>query len=196
MLTLTASAASHVRIRGPAPNTTARKSSDSHSCPPKLGHELGQTSACSCCATTLGDFKNIEQNLRWGTPLAASASNNTPNHMAAKGLASLCLCRWATPRRQAPVSLSGGSPARTRYAIAAICRGARHCQSRNLGLKPWENLPLWIDDLAAALCEPFDDQTGTREAAELLKKMLAAELSKYEPDPIRAIAEAEAKAAP
>ena len=72
----------------------------------------------------------------------------------------------------------------------------QHCQSRNLGLKPWENLPLWIDDLAAALCEPFDDQTGTREAAELFKKMLAAGLSKYEPDPLAAIGEAERKAAP
>jgi hypothetical protein len=43
----------------------------------------------------------------------------------------------------------------------------------------------------AALRLPFGDQRGTREAAELLQKMLKLGLSRYEPSAVDAIAEAE-----
>ena len=41
------------------------------------------------------------------------------------------------------------------------------------------------------LDKPFDDPRGERESAELLQRLLDMKLSKYEPDPIAALAEAE-----
>jgi hypothetical protein len=41
---------------------------------------------------------------------------------------------------------------------------ASSCQSRNLGLKPWQCPPVWIDNLDAALRLPFDEQNGDRAA--------------------------------
>ena len=39
--------------------------------------------------------------------------------------------------------------------------------------------------------KPYGDPSGKRESAELLKRLLDANLSKYEPDPTGALAEAE-----
>ena len=39
--------------------------------------------------------------------------------------------------------------------------------------------------------KPFDDPRGERAAAEILKRLLALHLSRFEPDPFAAIAEAE-----
>jgi hypothetical protein len=63
-------------------------------------------------------------------------------------------------------------------------------QIDSLGLLPWQKPPCQTQ-LETALLEPFGDQRGTREAGEILKKLLALGLSKYEPDPIGAIADAE-----
>jgi hypothetical protein len=46
----------------------------------------------------------------------------------------------------------------------------------------------------AVLLAP-DSGNGVRDAAELLKKLLAAGLSKYEPNPLQTLAETESKAA-
>jgi hypothetical protein len=43
----------------------------------------------------------------------------------------------------------------------------------------------------AALAQP-DDHTGQRAAAELVQKMLSLGISRWHPDPLQAIAEAEA----
>jgi len=43
--------------------------------------------------------------------------------------------------------------------------------------------------------EPFGDPRAARESAELLQKMLALGLSRFEPDPLQAIAEAEQRRA-
>jgi hypothetical protein len=64
-------------------------------------------------------------------------------------------------------------------------------QNRNLGLMPWQNPPCHAR--LANLDKPFDDPRGERESAELLSKMLALGLSRFEPNPLQAIAEAEAK---
>jgi hypothetical protein len=40
--------------------------------------------------------------------------------------------------------------------------------------------------------QPFGEQHGRREAGEMLKRLLEAGLSRYEPDPVAAIARAEA----
>jgi hypothetical protein len=61
-----------------------------------------------------------------------------------------------------------------------------------LRLEPWETPPVRIRDIDAALSAP-DDARRVRDAARLLQRMLALNISRYEPDPLRAIAEAEAK---
>jgi hypothetical protein len=61
-------------------------------------------------------------------------------------------------------------------------------QDNALRLKPWEMPPCWIRDLAASLEVPPGDPRGERRAAELLKRLLDAGLSRYEPNPIAALA--------
>jgi hypothetical protein len=59
------------------------------------------------------------------------------------------------------------------------------CQCRNLRLKPWESPPVYA--------ELHPDQPG---ALELLNKLLAAGLSRWEPDPITALEAMTTKPAP
>jgi hypothetical protein len=70
---------------------------------------------------------------------------------------------------------------------------AYHCQYRALQLKPWQWTPSWLapGDIDAELSAP-PDQSGRHRAAELLKRLLACKLSRFEPDPLRALAEKEA----
>jgi hypothetical protein len=56
------------------------------------------------------------------------------------------------------------------------------CQVDALHLKPWEHPPIWVDD---------PDDYPDREAARLLKRMLAAGVSRFDPDPMRALEAAE-----
>jgi hypothetical protein len=65
-------------------------------------------------------------------------------------------------------------------------------QIASLGLQPWQDPPAVIN-LDAALRQPFGDARGAREAGEILRRLLDAGLSRYEPDPMRALAEVEAK---
>ena len=66
-------------------------------------------------------------------------------------------------------------------------------QCRALRLRPWQFPPCWIDDIPAALNDP-EPHRGLRTAGELLQRMLAAGLSRYEPDPLKALEAAEAEA--
>jgi hypothetical protein len=70
--------------------------------------------------------------------------------------------------------------------FAATC-----AQSRSLNLMPWQNVPFRAN--LADLDQPLGDPSGRRESAELLKRLLDVNLSPFEPDPLAAIAEAEAK---
>ena len=72
--------------------------------------------------------------------------------------------------------------------VAEFC--AYHCQMDSLNLKPWEIPPCEINnpDDPDDLPRPY---AGRYEAAKLLKRMLAAGVSKYHPDPLAAIAAAE-----
>jgi hypothetical protein len=63
-------------------------------------------------------------------------------------------------------------------------------QTRLLHLQPWETPPIWITNIEAALKMP-DDPRHISGAARLLKRLLDAGLSKFEPDPVKALAEAE-----
>jgi hypothetical protein len=67
--------------------------------------------------------------------------------------------------------------------FAAYC-----CQDGRLKLRPWETPPCWIrGDPEAYLVGTGHDYRGLRQAALLLKRLLAAGLSKYEPDPETAL---------
>jgi hypothetical protein len=59
-------------------------------------------------------------------------------------------------------------------------------------LKPWEFPPIWIDDISATLKEPPESKDRHR-AAKLLQRLLAAGLSRYEPDPLAALERVEAE---
>jgi hypothetical protein len=66
-----------------------------------------------------------------------------------------------------------------------------HLQDRALKLKPWQTPPCWLRSDAAvqvALLTPLPDLKGRRFAAELVQQLIAAGLSRYEPDPLRALA--------
>jgi hypothetical protein len=72
---------------------------------------------------------------------------------------------------------------------------AYHCQTRALGLPPWQRPPCLIEDPEAGLRGP-DDLSGRHNAARLLQRMRQLRISKFDPDPMAAIAEAEAKTRP
>lgn len=55
---------------------------------------------------------------------------------------------------------------------------------------PFETPPAHMN-LAAGLRLPFNSKNRERESAELLKRMLAGGVSRFEPDPIRALSVAE-----
>ena len=58
---------------------------------------------------------------------------------------------------------------------------------------PWQSPPFRAS--LADLNKPFDDPRGERESAELLKRLLDAGLSPFEPFPLDALAEAEQRQA-
>lgn len=84
---------------------------------------------------------------------------------------------------------------RSREDAAKSC--ACLCQSIALDLMPWQLPPVsptianHLDDV---LREPFNE-SGRREAGEVLRKLSALGLSIYEPDPIAAIVAAEQRQA-
>jgi hypothetical protein len=69
--------------------------------------------------------------------------------------------------------------------FAATC-----VQHRSLGLMPWQ-LPPFRANLAD-LSQPPGDASGRRESAELLQRLLRANLSPFEPDPLAALKRVEA----
>ena len=69
--------------------------------------------------------------------------------------------------------------------VAEFC--ALVCQGESLDLKPWMVAPCEICDPDKALQVHHD---GRREAAALLKTMLALGVSRWHPDPLAAIAAA------
>ena len=75
------------------------------------------------------------------------------------------------------------------YAAAIFCSGIR--QSDHLSLSPWESTPSDLDpdeiDAIIARGAPHNHEYG---AAVLLKKMLKAGVSRFDPSPIDAIAAA------
>jgi hypothetical protein len=70
------------------------------------------------------------------------------------------------------------------FAVATFC--AFDSQKRTLGAKQWEPVPMHVAD-------PDNPKPGEEDAAPLLGEMLARGISRYHPDPRRALAEAEAQ---
>jgi hypothetical protein len=70
---------------------------------------------------------------------------------------------------------------------------AFHCQCEELGLSPWQVAPCDVRDIARDLVRTDDraERTGLRAAAQLLRRMFAAGLSRYEPRPLQAMEKAE-----
>jgi len=69
-----------------------------------------------------------------------------------------------------------------------VARFAAYCrQCDNLHLLPHQSPPCWINDMEAVLAAGDDGILGKYAAATLLKRMLDAGLSIYEPDPIDAL---------
>src|SRR5262249_38723673 len=85
--------------------------------------------------------------------------------------------------------LAGGRPWREGAEFAAGC-----LERAAVRLRPWEDEPCSIDDVAAELGRP-DDHHRRRTAAELVARMRAAGISKFHPDPLRALHAAETVAA-
>jgi hypothetical protein len=73
-----------------------------------------------------------------------------------------------------------------------VAQFASYCvQGRVLNLQPWQKPPCHAS--LADLDQPYDDPRGARESAELLKRLIDANLSPYEPDPMAALERAEAE---
>jgi hypothetical protein len=64
---------------------------------------------------------------------------------------------------------------------------AYSCQGAALHLKPWQSPPAWIDNLSLTLAAGDDGIGGDFAAAKLLSRMLRSGLSRYEPDPLKAL---------
>jgi hypothetical protein len=76
---------------------------------------------------------------------------------------------------------------------SAAQTAAYPCQFRALRLKPWMCPPAWAaDEIDATRPNTFGNRP---DEVALLKRMLAAGLSRFHPDPMRALTEIETKAA-
>jgi hypothetical protein len=84
----------------------------------------------------------------------------------------------------------------TRPWINVATFSASCAQSRALHLPPWQRPPCNLHDteIEAALAI-HDEQRGYRAAALLRQRMERCGVSRWHPDPLRAVAEAEKKAA-
>jgi hypothetical protein len=99
----------------------------------------------------------------------------------------LVACRAESAARARQLdSMLADEPWQEVAVFAATC-----AQMDSLDLMPWQSPPFRAN--LAHLNKPFGDPRGERESAELLKRLLDANLSPFEPDPFAAIAEAEAK---
>jgi hypothetical protein len=65
---------------------------------------------------------------------------------------------------------------------------AYSCQCDSLRLRPWQDPPCCVDEDEEL---PAGDVGGKHEAQQLLRQMLALGISRWVPDPLVAIAEAE-----
>ena len=99
------------------------------------------------------------------------------------------MTRAEDPGRREQIDHMLADPSRNWRSVAVFA--ASCAQSRSLNLMPLQSPPFRAN--LADLSQPPGDPSGRRESAELLKKMLDLGLSPFEPNPLQAIAEAEAR---
>jgi hypothetical protein len=92
----------------------------------------------------------------------------------------------ADPVRQAVAQMKLRDETWEEVALSA----AYSCQCDSLHLKPWQPPPMWVDE-----DRPRDDHPSAGKVAawELRRRLIAAGLSIYEPDPIRRLEAAAAR---
>jgi hypothetical protein len=76
--------------------------------------------------------------------------------------------------------------------FTAAVQACYHCQRELIRPRLWQPMPHDIDPdkIDAIIARGDDGLAGEYQAARLLRRMLRAGLSRYEPDPVRALAEA------
>lgn len=91
------------------------------------------------------------------------------------------LARASDPKRDAQIA----HKLKTEPWIDVATFAAYGCQCDALHLRPWQPPPCWLGD-----DKPIDDfpLAGRAAAWELRRRLIAAGLSMYEPDPIGALA--------
>jgi hypothetical protein len=94
-----------------------------------------------------------------------------------------CVALFRASGRARKEQIEGMFDQRRWFEVATLA--AFECQSRTLGVKPWESVPMHVAD-------PAKPKPGEEDAAILLGEMLAHGISRFHPDPRRALAEAEA----
>ena len=88
------------------------------------------------------------------------------------------------PRRDGKTQIEDMLEDRPWLEVAEFC--SYGCQMRSLQLRPWMWPPCWVDT---------DDRNPEHApAVALLKRLLANNLSRFEPDPVTALAAIEARA--
>ncbi|MCA1415283.1 hypothetical protein I6F30_29750 [Bradyrhizobium sp. NBAIM20] len=98
--------------------------------------------------------------------------------------------RSESPARAKQIDAMLRDPSRSWDEIAKFA--ASCVQTSNLGLMPWQPPPCQIANIDAALAASDDEpRRGRNAAATLLQQMLDAGVSRFEPDPMTALAEAE-----
>lgn len=97
------------------------------------------------------------------------------------------LARASDPRRNAQIA----AKLKTEPWLEVATFAAYCCQTERLNLRSWQPPPCWMGD-----DKPVDDcPTAGRVAAwTLRRRLIAAGLSKFEPDPPAALHEAESRA--
>ena len=93
----------------------------------------------------------------------------------------IAITRAESPARAKQIDAKLQDEARERVGI--FCAGC--AQARSLRLDPWQTLPMRasLNDLD----KHRDDPRGERRAAELLRRLLDANLSRFEPSPLEAL---------
>jgi hypothetical protein len=72
--------------------------------------------------------------------------------------------------------------------VAEFC--AYSCQMDSLHLAPWQSPPAWVENLVGDIQAGDDGVLGAYQGAKLLRRLLDAGLSRYEPDPLAALKQA------
>jgi hypothetical protein len=106
---------------------------------------------------------------------------------------SIALYRAASPtqRRQIDKQIENRDD---RDEVARYC--AFHMQVENLHLSPWQPAPCNVHVPSALVATDDEPRRGQRAAAMLRLRMDRLGVSKYEPDPAAALAEAERRTVP